>query len=153
MKILPRTPPVWLGVALVCGLLGGCGSAPPPADLSTRLQDEDPAVRAAAILQADKERNQTVLPYLVDRLSDSESDVRWLAYMALKDITGKTMGYSPYVSSSEWGKAQDCWRQWLAGGRKDAPSSGPASAPCSMPTTSTSPSAASDTHSGGNGRS
>jgi hypothetical protein len=55
----------------------------------------------------------------VDRLSDTESDVRLFAILALQDITGKTMGYRHYDPPDRRIEAIQRWREWLTG--RDGP--------------------------------
>lgn len=120
----------WVLVGL---LAGGCetlepsgqpGQGPPaprrrrgdPGRLSRyeRLQHEDPAVRIKAVLDAGRWKDAKALPYLVDRLTDSEAEVRFLAVLALRRITGVEHGYLYYKSALERAEAVGRWRAWLA---------------------------------------
>ena len=91
----------------------GCG--PPPADLYARLQHEDPSVRNRAIAIAGRTRDQGAVPYLVDRLTDSQKDVRFFAILSLKRITGETMDYRYYDPPEKRKEAVRRWREWVAG--------------------------------------
>jgi len=95
-------------------LAAGCGpSSGSSGTLYQRLQSEDPSVRISAIVQAADEKDRKAVPYLVERLSDAESDVRFFAYISLQKITGQTMGYRYYDPPQERAEAVQRWRQWL----------------------------------------
>jgi len=108
---------VWLGLAIAA--LGGC-NGPAEADRYAGFQNEDPAVRNQAIHQAGQAKDRQALPFLVDRLTDSQEDVRLFAFIALRRITGKTMGWRHYEPPQKRAEAVARWRVWLASGRKDA---------------------------------
>ena len=112
--------------AVVLGCLVAAAAAPAGCDgagqsIFLRMQDEDPAVRIRAIHQAGLDRDDRTVPYLIDRLTDSERDVRFYAILALQRITGKTMGYKHYTSAQDRHKAERRWRQWLEADRKTPP--------------------------------
>lgn len=110
-----------VAVTVAAGLIGCDGAEP---SLYLRMQHENPAVRIRAIHQAGMGRDDRAVPYLVDRLTDSERDVRFYAILALKKITGQTMGYQHYAPAADREQAEGRWRQWLEAGRK-APPPGP----------------------------
>jgi hypothetical protein len=99
-------------LALVVGF-AACGCSAPRPDLYHRFQDEDPSVRAGAAVEAGRLKDPNAAPYLVDRLSDTESEVRFFAALALEKITGQTMGYRYYESSDRREEAIARWREWL----------------------------------------
>ena len=104
------------GLWLLC--CAGCAQNAKPADaLSTRLQSQDPSVRIQAMIDAADNHDRQAVPYIVENLSNSESDVRFFAYIALKKITGMTMGYEFYGDSSQHDHAVLLWRQWLKTGQ------------------------------------
>jgi hypothetical protein len=100
-------------------LCAGCAPAVGGKSLYQRLQDEDPKVRAEAAVDAGDAGDRGALSYLVDRLSDVEPDVRLMAAVALRKIAGDTvfdeMGWHLYDPYALRAKAQERWRQWLAG--------------------------------------
>ena len=98
----------WLAWAAV---LGGCGPWATPS-LTERLQDEDPAVRARAAVEAGEQRDRQAVPYLIDRLTDRERAVRMFAIGALAKITGERRGYPPFGESAEQEEAARRWRRW-----------------------------------------
>ncbi len=100
-------------------LAGGC--IPEGSNLYTKLQSEDPSVRLEAIHTAGQGKDPKTLPYLVDRLSDSEQEIRFFAILALERITGQTMGYEYYGPVAQRNEAVRRWRDWLALQSKDAP--------------------------------
>ena len=92
-------------------LVGGC--ATPSDELSRGLQDEDPSIRISAVIEAGRTKARDTVPYLIDRLTDSESDVRFFAIISLEKITGQTMDYNYYDSPPEQAEAVGRWRGWL----------------------------------------
>jgi hypothetical protein len=131
----------WLLPATLLALCfcAGCPSTAAPRDLVRLLQDEDPAVRAQAAVGAGESGDRKTLPLLIDRLSDEEVDVRLMADAALRKIAGdqvaNEMGWRAYDPPEVRTKAQQRWRQWLAGqGAAPAAASAPAgSGPSSRP--------------------
>lgn len=102
-----------LSAVLLCA---GCTGPAPTRGLCQRLQDGDPAVRAAAAADAAKAKDPKALPCLVDRLGDPEPDVRLMASAALQQMTGATyekMGWRFYDPPALRAEAVDRWRQWL----------------------------------------
>jgi hypothetical protein len=128
---------VWrVMILLLAPACAGCGGQA-PGDLPARLQHEDPAVRIWAIKEAGQSGDPALVPLLVDRLTDSERDVRVFAAIALRKAVGRTMGYRHYAGREEQNAAVERWRAWLAAGRPagwpDGPdlsaSAGPATPP------------------------
>ena len=58
-------------------------------------------------------KDAKAVPYLVDRLSDCEREVRLFAIVSLERITGQTMGFRDYDCPAKQAEAIDRWRQWL----------------------------------------
>ncbi len=81
--------------------------------LYKRLEDDNPSVRLAAIVQAGQARDKAAAGQLVKGLGDSDGDVRFLSFVALKRITGQTMGYRYYDPPEVRAQAIQRWRQWL----------------------------------------
>ncbi len=111
-----RTLGTVIGLLMLC-ISAGCSLT--GADLYAALQDEDPSVRIQAVHTAGKTQDPKAVPYLVDRLTDSESDVRFYAIGALKRSTGETMGYNYYEPAAKRAEAVQRWRQWLEAGRPE----------------------------------
>ena len=86
-------------------------------DIAKDFQDEDPKTRIAAIRGAGRGKLDSAVPYLVDRLTDSEADVRMFAIIALREITGLTHDYRHYNTAAVRLEAVERWRRWLAGKR------------------------------------
>ncbi len=112
--------PAGLALALAT-LTGGCLTYEPEAegDLYARLQHEDPTIRAEAIRAAARAGDAEAVPYLVDRLTDTEAEVRLFALTALRKITGRTMGYRYYDAPAKRMEAVRRWRRWLEAGRPE----------------------------------
>ncbi len=89
----------------------GCNGA--GKDVASGLQSELGSERASACVRAGQQRDESVLPLLVDRLEDSDADVRLFAIGALKKIAGKDLGYRYYASESERSEVVRKWRNWL----------------------------------------
>jgi hypothetical protein len=104
---------VTAGIGLLC--CGGCAAQ--PESLASRLQSQDPSVRIQAMVDAADSNDRQSLPYIVENLSSPESDVRFFAYIALKKITGLTMGYEFYGDSGQHQRAVMLWREWLKTGK------------------------------------
>jgi hypothetical protein len=102
-----------LHVVAVClvALLAGCEKR--PRSIVARLQHEDPGVRIEAIQQAARRDHRPAVPFLVDRLSDSQSDVRFFAAIALRRMTGRDFGYAYYERPGQRQEAIQRWRAWL----------------------------------------
>ena len=93
-------------------LLSSCAGGGPT--LYQRLQDEDAKVRIAAVVEAGQTKDRKALALLVERLNDSEKDVRLYAIIALERITGQTLGYQFYEPSEARERAVERWRQYVA---------------------------------------
>jgi len=100
-------------------MLPGC--SPPGGTLYERLQDENPTVRVRAVIQAGQAKDPKAVPYLIDRLSDSERDVQFYAFLALEKITGHTADHRYYDSPQERAAAEQQWRQWSKQQRETSP--------------------------------
>jgi len=90
------------------------GCRPSAQDLAAEFQNEDPAKRVDAIVIVGRTRDRAALPFLVDRLTDSEQDVRFFAILSLKRITGTDMGWRYYDPPEQRAEAVARWRKWLA---------------------------------------
>jgi len=111
-------------MGIVCALIvAGCGGLAAQQSLYERLQSDDHAVRAAAVVEAGNARDPKATPYLVDRLEDDDADIRLFAGEALRRITGQDLGYRSYDSPQARSEAVRRWRQWLslARGEGDPP--------------------------------
>ncbi len=112
---------LWAPLLLVAA--GGCQDAAVPGfgpggpfgpdNLYRRLQAEDPGVRMEAVLEAGRRGDPKAAAYLVDRLTDAETEIRFAAIVALQKITGQTFDYEYYAPPSEREAAAERWRRWL----------------------------------------
>lgn len=98
----------WIILSACC--LVGCGGQ---RDIAKDFQSEDPTTRIAAIRMAGRDKLESAVPYLVDRLTDSEAEVRMFAIIALREITGLTHGYRHYDTVAARRDAVERWRRWL----------------------------------------
>jgi len=102
------------------GLLAQAGGCRHPGDnLAADFQSEDPSQRVRAVVEAGQTKDSAAVPFLVDRLTDSQQEVRFFAIIALERITGQTMGYNYYDPPDERAAAVARWRQWLQNGRSE----------------------------------
>lgn len=108
--------PIAVAASLAFGLAGGCAPAG-STDIHARLQDENPRVRSAAAIEAARSGDQSAVPLLIDRLSDSDEDVRFYSILALEQLVGTRMGYAYYGSDARRREAITRWRKWLDAGR------------------------------------
>jgi hypothetical protein len=99
-----------LSVAVLSGFPAGCEK---PVDIAHDFQNDDPNIRISAIRRAGREKLETSVPYLIDRLSDDEDEVRIFAILALKEITGMSHGYRYYHDVTFRNEAIEKWRKWL----------------------------------------
>jgi hypothetical protein len=100
---------ILLTVPAACFLVG-CDAR---GDLAKDFQNEDPEIRIAAIRRAGREKIESATPYLVDRLTDSEAEVRMFAIAALHEITGLTHDYRHYDNVAARSLSVKKWRRWL----------------------------------------
>lgn len=92
-----------------------------PLSVYERLQHEDPAVRAKAVIEVAESSDDMAVPYLIDRLTDSSPAVRLYAIEALHRMTGGTFGYRHYDPPPQRREAVDRWRDWLMAGKRTEP--------------------------------
>ena len=109
-----------LTIMLVAECLALAGCQDPAGQAAGDFQAEDPSLRIQAVARAGQTRDAGSVPFLVDRLTDSQTDVRFFAIIALKRITGETMGWNYYEPPLTRAEAVARWRQWLIGRCKDA---------------------------------
>ncbi|MCP4377514.1 MAG: HEAT repeat domain-containing protein [bacterium] len=99
-----------LRILLLACALAGCVRR---RDLSGDFQSEDPNVRIAAVRVSGRDKIESAVPYLVDRLTDSEAEVRMFSIIALEKITGLTHDYRYYDAPAVRQEAVGRWRKWL----------------------------------------
>jgi hypothetical protein len=113
-----RGPVMAVCAVLAAGWIGGCK----PVEMQTgtlydRLQNEDPSVRIQAAVEAGNQKDKKAVPLLVDRLSDSDRDVRLFSGMALEKIVGhevfETMGWRSFDPPEKRDQAVGRWRRWV----------------------------------------
>lgn len=92
-------------------LPAGCNGA--NKDIAAGLQSELGSERSAACIRAGQSRDKSVLPLLVERLEDTDADVRLFAICALKKITGMDLEYRYYAPPVDRAEAVLRWRKWL----------------------------------------
>ena len=126
MIVFPRGWLLRLGKAgsklLIAGILVSVmvscvQSIPKVSNINKGLLSEDPAVRIAAIKMAGDQKDKKALGLLIERLNDTESDVRLFASYAIRKIVGKKIydeiGWKPYLPADQREKAVQRWRKWL----------------------------------------
>ena len=101
----------------------GCSSTSDPAtgDLSLDLIHRDPRVRIEASIRAQREGRRDLAHLLIDNLDHNDINVRMVAGMALRKLTGQDLDYSPHGTPAERRLAMERWREWVA--REGLPSS------------------------------
>ena len=98
-------------------LLAGCNGT--NKDIAAGLQSELASERAEACIRAGQSRDKSVLPLLVERLEDTDADVRLFAISALKKITGMDLEYRYYAPPDDRIEAVLRWRKWLRQHREE----------------------------------
>ncbi len=103
-------------ICIAAVFLCSCGRLPVGQDeIYAHLQSEDPGVRIEAIGRAGEQKLVKAVPYLIDRLTDSEEDVRLFAIIALEKITGERRGYVYYGPAADRQRIARQWREhWKA---------------------------------------
>ena len=103
-------------LVLVLPAVGGCFATARPG-----LNSIDPNERARAAVRAGRQRDHRAVPLLVDRLDDEDVGVRFYALLALKQITGTTLGYHYRAPTVERQRAIQRWREYVRTGRHRDP--------------------------------
>lgn len=109
--------PTWFlpvaGLGIAIATCSGCTAGiQTQGTVEQRLQAEDPAVRIVALKDAVRQNDTHAAPLIIDRLSDSESDVRFFAGIALTKLTGEDFGWRAWDPPQQRQEAQNRWRQW-----------------------------------------
>jgi len=112
---------ILMTISLAC-FGGGCVGR---GDIARDFEHEDPQVRIDAIGRAGSGKIRSATPYLVDRLTDSEAEVRMFAITALKEITGLTHGYRHFDSAETRMQSVAKWRKWLIDNKMKSESTQP----------------------------
>ncbi len=76
------------------------------------LMSRDPSLRIPAIKKAAAEHQTAAIPILVKGLNSTDPAIRFYCAYALKQITGRQMGYVYYAPASQRQLAILRWRQW-----------------------------------------
>lgn len=113
--------------------MAGCAPSTGGKTLYLRLQDEDPSVRLDAMVEAADAKDAQAVPYIVENLGSDDASMRMYSYIALKKITGMTLGYEYFGSQADREQAIKRWREWLKTGRTEMPVTTSQSARCDMP--------------------
>ncbi|MCK4660053.1 MAG: HEAT repeat domain-containing protein [Phycisphaerae bacterium] len=100
-------------LAAACGVFfwGGCGGD--ASQLRMSLESPDPSVRALAIVRATDQGDQSIVPFLVDRLEDEDAAVRFYAILGLEELTGDRLGYHYMDSEAKRRASVERWRRFL----------------------------------------
>lgn len=88
-----------------------------PAVFKTAINDHDWRVRVQAIESACVLRDRAVIGPLVDLLAKEQGRLRWDAWMALRDLTGKELGLEPAHWKRWWDANKETFEIPPAGGR------------------------------------
>ena len=100
-------------LALLIGAAGCGGPDWKRLSVYERLQHSDPAARLWAVVEVGRSKDAKAVGYLVDRLTDSEPEIRMFAITSLEKITGQTLGYRCYDPPPAREAAVARWRGWL----------------------------------------
>lgn len=88
------------------------------ADVLALLKDTDDRIQAAAAESLADRGHRASLPVLAVLLDSPRLEVRVVAARVLRDLSGKTFGYTAYESSAKRSVARTRWRRWITA---DAP--------------------------------
>ncbi len=111
-------------IMLWASLLVGC-SAPPAREGG--FHSPNPASKLYAIIKAGQARDKSQIPDLIEQLNSDDIAVRMMAIIALREITGKDMGYRYYDSPFSRDTAIKKWVAEYASPSSIAPSDAPPS--------------------------
>ncbi len=103
----------WLVFMTIINICAGCVTKLPEKVGIKDLQSNNPAVQVLAIKWAGDNKVQKAVPLLVDLLESQDASVRFYAILALKKITGKTLGYNYAEDASSRAKGVENWRKFL----------------------------------------
>ena len=128
----------WVYLLAAAWTVGGCKESAGFLGLDgpclvQRLRSEDPTERMQAIVEAGVERDANAVPFLVDRLTDSEDHLRLGAILALERITGTRRGYRHFDEEWKRYEAVRRWRRWLDHRAATQPATQPAEGPATQP--------------------
>jgi HEAT repeat protein len=84
-----------------------------PQNIAQGLQSERAGDQIAACRAAGRQRDESVLPLLVDRLLSPSADVRFFAIDALEKIAGRRFEYRYYAPAEERSRSIEAVRRWL----------------------------------------
>ncbi|MCG3181667.1 MAG: hypothetical protein BIFFINMI_04065 [Phycisphaerae bacterium] len=104
---------------LACLALIGCVQ---PETYRAMIQSEDALKRAKGCRIAGEYRDKKCIPLLVDRLEDRDRAVRQMARSALREVTGRDIGYSETDPPGVQAEAIRKWRDYAR--RFEQPSGG-----------------------------
>ena len=113
-RLLAAVTVLWMGTCLA-----GCN--PAGDSLYRMFQHDDPAVRMRAAIRSGQAKDPNAVGYLVDRLTDSEPEVRFFSILALEKITGTRLGYEYYAGPAARAEAVQRWRDRLKADRQAGP--------------------------------
>ncbi|MGC8560692.1 MAG: hypothetical protein ACP5O1_08435 [Phycisphaerae bacterium] len=99
------------GITISSLLLGGCSffNLGRPS-----LQSPDASLKIPAIKQAAADRDIAAIPMLIRDLNSTDPAVRFYSSYALKQITGRRLGYQFYAPVMQRQLAIARWDQWAA---------------------------------------
>jgi HEAT repeat protein len=80
--------------------------------LKDKLQDDDLEVRRAAALATAMKEERTLVPRLIEMLTDDEAPVSRAALAALKSLTKQDFGPEAEATRAERDKAVVAWKSW-----------------------------------------
>ena len=103
----------WIGrvvLAAASAPIWGCAHGPRS---FREVQNQAPVVRARAVGLGRRQSVDSVVPALVERLSDNDPVVRLAAHEELRKRTGRDFGYVPWADPQERAGAVNRWRAWM----------------------------------------
>ncbi|HYE03775.1 MAG TPA: HEAT repeat domain-containing protein [Phycisphaerales bacterium] len=103
-------------VAILVGL-GPVGCSRP----EPTFEAPDPGTRLRALERAVASDDRRSIPNLITLLDSDDPAVRLFAVLALRDMTGTTMGYEHAAPEQERRAAADRWEAWYKSGAPAPP--------------------------------
>lgn len=109
-RVYRRVAAVWAAIFTIA-CISGCGLFRLG---HSNLLSHDPALKIPAIKQAADRHSAAAIPILIKGLDSTDPAIRFYSAYALKQITGRTLGYKYYSPDYQRELAIMRWHHWLS---------------------------------------
>lgn len=101
---------ITVSVLVLMGAVGACHAPPGP---RKSLTEPDPAGKIPAMRQAVRLQDRSGLAQLIKDLDNDDPAIRFYAITALRELTGKDLGYRYFDDEHARRQAIERWQEWL----------------------------------------